>query len=86
MSPEVHRRNRLNVVLQMVTALITAILLGQLWLFTVTLDAMENPSAARFATRRTSTALESRFAPLTPATTANVVTIPSLAAYTMSRI
>ena len=46
MSPEVHRRNRLNVVLQMVTALITAILLGQLWLFTVTLDAMENPSAS----------------------------------------
>ena len=32
----------MNVVLQMVTALITAILLGQLWLFTVTLDAMEN--------------------------------------------
>ena len=30
----------MNVVLQMVTALITAILLAQLWLFTVTLDAM----------------------------------------------
>jgi hypothetical protein len=26
----------------MVTVLITAILLGQLWLFTITLDAMEN--------------------------------------------
>jgi hypothetical protein len=46
MSPEVHRRNRLNVLLQMVTAFITAILLGQLWLFTVTLDAMENSSAS----------------------------------------
>lgn len=46
MSPEVHRRNRLNVLLQMVTAFITAILLGQLWLFTVTLDAMENPAAS----------------------------------------
>jgi hypothetical protein len=32
----------LNVILQMVMALITAVLLGQLWLFTVTLDAMEN--------------------------------------------
>jgi formate/nitrite transporter FocA (FNT family) len=32
----------MNVVLQMVMAFITAILLGQLWLFTVTLDAMEN--------------------------------------------
>jgi hypothetical protein len=30
----------------MVTAFITAILLGQLWLFTVTLDAMENSSAS----------------------------------------
>jgi hypothetical protein len=37
------QRHRMNVVLQMVTALITAILLGQLWLFTVTLDVMENP-------------------------------------------
>jgi hypothetical protein len=35
-------RHRLNVVLQMVTALSIAILLGQLWLFTITLDAMEN--------------------------------------------
>jgi phosphate/sulfate permease len=42
MSPRVRLRDRLNVVLQMVTALITAILLGQLWLFTITLDAMEN--------------------------------------------
>jgi cytochrome bd-type quinol oxidase subunit 2 len=40
------RRNRMNVVLQMVTMLITAILLGQLWLFTVTLDAMETPAAS----------------------------------------
>jgi len=42
MSPRVRVRHRLNVVLQMVTALITAILLGQLWLFTITLEAMEN--------------------------------------------
>lgn len=42
MSPRVRVRHRLNVVLQMVTALITSILLGQLWLFTITLDAMEN--------------------------------------------
>jgi formate/nitrite transporter FocA (FNT family) len=32
----------MNVVLQMVLTLIAAILLAQLWLFTVTLDAMEN--------------------------------------------
>jgi hypothetical protein len=32
----------MNVVLQMVTAIIAAVLLAQLWLFTVTLDAMEN--------------------------------------------
>jgi hypothetical protein len=42
MSPKIRMRHRMNVVLQMVTALITAILLAQLWLFTVTLDAMEN--------------------------------------------
>jgi cytochrome bd-type quinol oxidase subunit 2 len=36
----------MNVVLQMVTALITAVLLGQLWLFTITLEAMENPAAS----------------------------------------
>jgi hypothetical protein len=42
MSLRIRVRHRLNVVLQLVTALITAILLGQLWLFTVTLEAMEN--------------------------------------------
>ena len=42
MSPTIRVRHRLNVVLQMVTVLITAILLGQLWLFTITLEAMEN--------------------------------------------
>lgn len=46
MSPGIQKRNRLNVVLQMVTALITAILLGQLWLFTVTLDAMESSTVS----------------------------------------
>ena len=42
MRPEDRLRHRLNIILQMVTALTAAILLGQLWLFTVTLDAMEN--------------------------------------------
>ena len=46
MSPKIHIHNRLSVVLQMVTALIAAILLGQLWLFTVTLEAMENRDAS----------------------------------------
>jgi hypothetical protein len=45
MSPKVRVRYRLNIVLQMVTTLITAILLGQLWLFTIMLDAMENGAA-----------------------------------------
>ena len=42
MSAKVRVRHRLNVVLQMVMALVTAILLGQLWLFTVSLEAMDN--------------------------------------------
>ena len=42
MSPQVRVRHNMNVVLQMVMTLIAAILLAQLWLFTVTLDAMEN--------------------------------------------
>lgn len=42
MSPQIRVRHRMNVVLQMVMAIIAAILLAQLWLFTVTLDAMEN--------------------------------------------
>jgi cytochrome bd-type quinol oxidase subunit 2 len=46
MNAAIHQRRRMNVLLQMVTALITAILLGQLWLFTVTLDAMENSAAS----------------------------------------
>ena len=46
MSPVTQRRNRMNVVLQMVMAFITAILLGQLWLFTVTLEVMETPGAS----------------------------------------
>ena len=39
-------RARMNVVLQMVTAFITAILLTQLWLFTVALESMENPAVS----------------------------------------
>lgn len=46
MSPQVRVRDRMNVILQMVMALIAAILLAQLWLFTVTLDAMENHSVS----------------------------------------
>jgi hypothetical protein len=46
MSSPTRMRHRMNVVLQMVTALITAILLGQLWLFTVTVEAMENESVS----------------------------------------
>ena len=46
MNPTMQRRNRMNVVLQMVSTLITAILLGQRWLFTVTLEAMESPSVS----------------------------------------
>jgi hypothetical protein len=46
MNVAIHQRHRMNVLLQMVTALITAILLVQLWLFTVTLDAMENSAAS----------------------------------------
>ena len=46
MSPAARLRHRMNVILQMVTALIGAILLGQLWLFTVTLEAMESPSVS----------------------------------------
>ena len=42
----IRQRQRMNVVLQMVTALVTAILLGQLWLFTVTLEATENRSVS----------------------------------------
>ena len=48
MSLGTHGRARMNVVLQMVMALITAILLTQLWLFTVALEAMENhPTSMR---------------------------------------
>ena len=46
MSPSHHKQRKMNVLLQMVMALITAILLGQLWLFTVTLDTMESPSSS----------------------------------------
>lgn len=42
MNVQTRVRARMNVVLQMVMALITAVLLGQLWLFTIALDAMEN--------------------------------------------
>jgi hypothetical protein len=46
MTPRTRARDRLNVVLQMVTTLIVAILLGQLWLFTAALDAMETSTVS----------------------------------------
>jgi hypothetical protein len=42
MSPKVRLRQRMRVVLHMVMGFVIMILLAQLWLFTVTLDAMEN--------------------------------------------
>ena len=46
MSLQTRVRDRMNVVLQMVSTLIVAILLAQLWLFTVALDTMENHAAS----------------------------------------
>jgi hypothetical protein len=47
--------------------------------------AMLNPSATSFAAPRTITMLALRSAPSSPATTANVVTAPSIAPWTKSR-
>lgn len=46
MSPKGRMRLRMKVVLNMVMAFVVAILLAQLWLFTVTLDAMESHEAS----------------------------------------
>lgn len=46
MSPKVRLRHRIGVVLHMVMAFVIMILLAQLWLFTVTLDAMESRGAS----------------------------------------
>ena len=46
MSPKVRLRQRVRVVLHMVMGFAIMILLAQLWLFTVTLDAMENRHAS----------------------------------------
>jgi len=46
MSPRGGLRRRINVVLHLVMTLVIVILLGQLWLFTVMLDAMENVHAS----------------------------------------
>ena len=46
MSPRIRLRQRVRVVLQMVMGFVIMILLAQLWLFTVTLDAMENRHAS----------------------------------------
>ena len=46
MSPKVRLRSRMKVVLHMVMAFVVALLVAQLWLFTVTLEAMENHEAS----------------------------------------
>ena len=46
MSPKIRMRNRAKVLLHMVMAFVIAILFAQLWLFTVTLEAMENREAS----------------------------------------
>jgi len=46
MSPKVRLRQRMNVLMHMVMAFVVMILLAQLWLFTVTLDAMETRGAS----------------------------------------
>ena len=46
MSPKGGLRRRIRVVLHMVMAFVIMILLGQLWLFTTTLDVMENKAAS----------------------------------------
>ena len=46
MSPKVTLRRRISVVLHMVMAFVIIILLAQLWLFTVTLEAMESGEAS----------------------------------------
>jgi len=46
MSPKVRLRQRMRVVLNMVTAFVAMILLTQLWLFTVALDAAPKIAAA----------------------------------------
>jgi hypothetical protein len=46
MTAKTRLRRRASVVLHMVMAFVITILLAQLWLFTVTLEAMENRSAS----------------------------------------
>jgi len=45
-SPQIRLRDRIGVVLHMVMAFVIMLLLAQLWLFTVTLDAMESRTAS----------------------------------------
>jgi hypothetical protein len=45
-SPKIRLRQRMRVVLHMVMGFVIMILFAQLWLFTVTLDAMENPDTS----------------------------------------
>lgn len=45
MSPQRRLRDRISVVLHMAMTFVTTILLAQLWLFTASLEAMEDPDA-----------------------------------------
>ena len=46
MNPQGRMRDRMSVILHMVMAFVICILLVQLWLFTVVLEAMENRSVS----------------------------------------
>ena len=46
MSPKLRLRQRLRVLMNMVTSFLVMILFAQLWLFTVTLDMMETHRAS----------------------------------------
>jgi len=46
MSPKVRLRQRMRVILNMVTAFVIMILLTQLWLFTIAVDAAPKTAAA----------------------------------------
>ena len=46
MSPRVRERHRMSVLLHLVLGLVIAILLAQLWLFTVTIEATDGSEAS----------------------------------------
>ncbi len=46
MSPQAKQRQRVSIVLNMVMAFVVILLLGQLWLFTLTLDAVQSEDSS----------------------------------------